>query len=430
MNKIYDVTIVGAGPAGLSAAICLARQGIKPLVIERGLYPGSKNMFGGVVYGNILQKLVPDFWETAPIERFISRRRITFLSDDSASTYAYYNRNYLIPPYNGFTVIRPHFDKWLAEIAEKHGAVIVNGTTVSNVTYTNDFIRLELNNGQEEICSNVVIAADGINSVVARKSGLRSDFKDTSVAIGVKETLYLPKTEIERRFNLDDKEGHANEFVGFSVNGLKGGGFLYTNSDSISIGIIAQIASLKEKGLSPAHVLDNFKNNSYINGFIKGAKTAEYSAHLIPELGYDSLPKLFGDRLLLTGDAAGFILNTGYNLEGVNYAIGSGIAAADTVLNAYKLNNFSKRTLADYLDQLDRYNILTDFRAFRDASKIIDNPRMHRDYPDFVNNIAAKLFTVDGMTKQKIKSYLNKEVSKLGLRTIVTDTYRAIRGLF
>jgi len=138
---------------------------------------------------------------------------------------------------------------------------------------------------------------------------------------------------------------------------------LYTNSDSISIGIIAQLASLKEKGLSPGHVLENFKGHSYINSFIRGAKTAEYSAHLIPELGYDSLPTLYGDRLLITGDAAGFILNTGYNLEGVNYAIGSGIAAAKSVMHALEDNDFTSRTLSVYEKYLDQYNILTDFKA-------------------------------------------------------------------
>jgi len=216
---------VGAGPAGLSSAIYLGKQGLKPLVLERGFYPGAKNMFGGVIYGRILEQLIPEFWEVAPIERFISRRRITFLSNNGASTFAHYNNNYLIPPYNGFTVIRPQFDKWLADTAEKHGASIINAATVSDVTKTKEYLKLVLNNGMDEIYAKVVIAADGVNSVVARNSGLRPDFKDNAVAVGVKETLYLPKKEIEQRFNLQDKEGHANEFVGYSPDGLIGGGF-------------------------------------------------------------------------------------------------------------------------------------------------------------------------------------------------------------
>ncbi|TYO98436.1 electron transfer flavoprotein-quinone oxidoreductase [Geothermobacter ehrlichii] len=429
MKNLYDVIIVGAGPAGLSSAICLADHGLKPLVLERGSYPGSKNMFGGVIYGRILEKLIPNFWETAPIERFVSRRRITFLSNNGATTFAHYNSDFLIPPHNGFTVLRPKFDKWLADIAEQRGAEVVCAITVSDVVKNDECIKLILDNGREEVCARVVVAADGVNSVVGRKCGLRSDFDSFNVAVGVKETLYLPKKEIEKRFNLQDKEGHANEFVGHSLDGLVGGGFLYTNEDSISIGIIAQIASLKEKGLSPGHVLESFKGHSYIASFIRGAQTSEYSAHLIPELDYDSLPSLYGDRLLLTGDAAGFVLNTGYNLEGVNYAIGSGIAAAKSVIHALGKGDFSKKTLSVYKKHLGEHNILSDLKSFRYAGHFISNKRLHKDYPELLNNVTTSLFAVTGDSKKKIKHHIHEEIKKIGYANIVKDFISAIRGV-
>lgn len=431
MKEINDVVIVGAGPAGLSAAIYLANNGINPIVLERGVYPGSKNMFGGVVYGQILNKIIPNYLDTVPIERLITKRRISFLSTDSSFSIEHFDDSHRLPPYNGFTVMRPVFDKWLATEAEKAGARIYNGVTVSGVNYVNNIVKLEIDNGAEYIYANTLIAADGVNSVIARKGGFRSSFPETEVSLGVKETLYLPKNDIEKRFKLDGNEGIANEFVGFSMNGVNGGGFLYTNSDSISIGIIAQIASLKKNAISPAELLENFKGHKFIDPMIKGARTAEYSAHLIPEGGYKALPKLFGKRTILAGDAAGFVLNTGINLEGVNYAIASGIAAGKTIQNAFLKNDFTDASFSYYSKYLDEYNVLNNLKMFKNAVNIINNPRLHRLYPDLINSIAKFMLNGNDNIKVRYRHVLHKfYVKRIGYKNIIKDAYNVFKGLF
>lgn len=430
-NNAFDIVIVGAGPAGLSCAIHLAKNGMKPIVLERGPYPGAKNMSGGVVYGRILVNIIPDFMDSAPIERYVTKRVITVLSDRDALSFEYSNEEYLLPPYNGFTVLRPAFDRWLGQEAERAGVTILNGVTVTDARVEKDSVVLSVNNGEGVLSARILIAADGVNSILARKTGLRKEFKDTETAVGVKETLYLHSGEIEKRFRLDRNEGLANEFIGLSTQGVVSGGFLYTNSDSISVGIVAKISSLKEKKVSPVELFESFKGHRLIRPMIKGAKAAEYSAHLIPEGGYKSLSKLYGKRVLLCGDAAGFVLNTGLSLEGANYAIASGISAAKTVVEVFPNDDFSDKALSGYTRYLTEMGVLTDFKLFENAAETINNPRLHREYPDLINKVARSVFSINGKAKEKPGRLFYRETRKLiGLKQLIRDGIQAARGLF
>ncbi len=399
--------------------------------MERGPYPGAKNMSGGVVYGRILENIVPDFMDSVPVERHITRKVITVLSDRDALSLEYSNEEYLLPPYNGFTVLRPVFDRWLGREAERAGVTILNGVTVTDVRPGEDSVALSVNNGGGLLRARIVIAADGVNSVSTRSTGLRKELKDTEAAVGVKETLYLGSSEIDKRFRLNRREGLSNEFIGLSPQGVVGGGFIYTNSESLSLGIVAQISSLKEKKVSPVEILENFKEHRLISPMIKGARTAEYSAHLIPEGGYRSLSKLYGKRVLVCGDAAGFVLNTGFNLEGVNYAVASGISAAKTVVDVFARNDFSDRALSSYIRYLGDMKVLTDFKLFEKAGDTISNPRLHREYPDLINRVARSIFSVNGKGKRKPGWLFCGETRKqIGLRLLIKDGIRAARNLF
>src|SRR4051794_12635413 len=109
----FDVIVAGGGPAGSCAAIVAARAGLRTLLVERGPFPGSKNMYGGVIYPRILDLIVPEWWEQAPVQRWITRRSTMIVDDERAVTVDFRAEAWGRPPYNGATAFRPDFDHWL-----------------------------------------------------------------------------------------------------------------------------------------------------------------------------------------------------------------------------------------------------------------------------------------------------------------------------
>ncbi len=126
-----DVVVVGAGPAGAAPATVIARAGRSVLLLERGPFPGSKNMYGGVVYPRILDELHREWWTEAPIQRWVTRRSTMLLTDSQALTVDFRSERWAHPPYNGATAYRPDWDEWLASKAVADGARLVCSTTAT-----------------------------------------------------------------------------------------------------------------------------------------------------------------------------------------------------------------------------------------------------------------------------------------------------------
>ncbi|TKJ39028.1 FAD-dependent oxidoreductase [candidate division LCP-89 bacterium B3_LCP] len=428
----FDCIIVGAGPAGLSAAITLAKAGVEVAVLERGEYPGAKNVMGGILFTTILDKLLPDFWEKAPVERHITHRRFSLLSKDSEIALDFKTAGYNEPPYNHtWSVLRAKFDRWFAEQVEEAGAMIIPGMMVSELLMDGDrVVGVKTEPGGDELNCDVVISAEGVNSFLAEQAGLRKQHDPAHMAVAVKEVISLPQETIEDRFHLNDSEGCAYEIFGQAVQGTFGSGFVYTNKDSLSIGVGSTIHDMKRHKLNPNDVLEGFKKHPAIAPLVRGAESQEYAAHMIPEGGFHHLPKLTTNGLILTGDAAGLI-NASHYHEGSNLAMASGVMAAETVIAAKEKGDFSDASLSTYRQKLDDSFVLKDLKKFQNLSKFLnENPHLLRDYPDIISGMLKDYFTIS----EKPKAVIEKEVmakfkKEIGIWNIGKDLYKIWRAM-
>lgn len=416
-----DVAVIGAGLAGLSCAYTLAKAGLDVLVVERGDYPGSKNVTGGRLYMNPVRRYLPEIWDGAPFERHVTKELLTMLSEDSSITLTLRSDTYEKPPYHSYTLIRPTFDRWLADKASAEGAAVVSKYKVEQLVRENGKIAGIRAEG-EDIGANVVVAADGAMSFVAEEAGLRSKHDPRHFAVAAKETVELPRKTIEDRFHLHGDEGAAQLYFGSVTKGMTGGGFLYTNRESISIGIVVGISSLmaNPQHLETFQLMEDFKQRPEISTLIEGGETVEYSAHTIPEGGIHSLPTLYDDGILLVGDAAGFALNMGIIVRGMDLAIASGVIAAETIKAAKKRNNYSASSLAEYEKMLNDSFVMKDLHTFKNVWKVLNNPRMFDRYPNTINTMLTDLMFIGSGPKAKLSSTALKHLRKqfLNLSTL------------
>src|SRR3989338_1343352 len=342
MSEKFDAIIVGAGPAGCAAAYSLAKMGFHVLMVERGKYPGAKNVMGGRMYTYALNRLIPDFWKEAPVERKVTREKLTLLSNKSSVTLDFHDEELLEPP-NSFTILRARFDQWFANKAVEAGATLVTNIRVDDLLWKNKKIT-GIVAGTDTIEADIVIAADGAVYLMVEKAGLK-EFETKEFAIGMKEIIELPEKVIDDRFNLASEEGAAQLFIGQCTRQIPGGAFVYTNRNSLSLGIVVYINQLIESKVEAYELMREFNSNPAIAKLIEIGRIVEYSTHVIPEA---SRTGLFTDGLLVVGDAAGLIVNSGITLRGMDMAIASGMAAAEAVKIAMGKNDFSKKSLSHY----------------------------------------------------------------------------------
>jgi len=414
MTEKFDSVVVGAGPAGIAAAYTMAKAGLKVLVLEKGEKPGAKNMFGGIIFRHHTEKLAPEFWKTAPVERHVIEYQYWFLSKDSHLLLSHRNQKFN-GQYNAFTVHRAKFDPWFAKLAEDAGAVIINRTTVDDVLVQDGRI-VGVKTERGDILADVVIAADGVNSMLAKQAGIREELPQDAVVLAVKEVIAIPKQRIEERFNLGTDEGVAALLVGWGP-GMHAG-FMYTNRDTISIGIAVSMRDLDKSKQRPNVLFEQFKNHPSIAPLIKDGELKEYSAHLIPEGGYDYVANIYTDGMLVVGDAA--MLVNAVNWEGTNLAMTSGIIAGETVIEAKKKNDFSSRTLKKYRERLEESFVLKDLKKYRGIPEFFSsNPDFFTVYPEALNELFYMWHVVDDEFKgdriKRMKATLFKRRSRISL---------------
>ena len=426
----YEVIIVGAGLAGSTAAYCLAKAGVSVLLLERGETPGAKNMTGGRFYAHSLERIIPNFAQSAPVERMVTRETISMMTGESCFSVDFNSRKFSEDAHAvSYTVLRNNFDGWLANQAEEAGADVVAPTHVDRLLMDGDKC-LGVAAGDEELTADIVILADGVNSLLAQQIGMKNELLPTQVGVGVKEILELPEQAINDRFGLNANEGMARLFAGEPTKGMVGGGFLYTNKDSISLGLVVTVDNMVRSKDRLPDLMEAFKKHPAVAPLVRDAKLTEYSAHMVPEGGIHMVPTLNRNNVLLVGDAAGFCLNLGYTIRGMDYAILSGEIAAKTIIEAKEKGALNNASLSGYRSKLEESVILQDMETYRNAPGFIEHTsRMFKEYPQMMEGVFHSLFTVNEQPAKLAIKKLFPHIRKAGLLNLAKDGWKGVRSI-
>jgi electron transfer flavoprotein-quinone oxidoreductase len=398
-----DAVIVGGGLAGLTAAYCLASAGRQVILLERGDMPGSKNVTGGRIYVEPIRRFIPEIIDGAPFERHVVKEIVTLLDEDSSVQVEFGSNKWRTPPYMSYTVLRARLDAWFSEKVMEKGAFVIPKRKVDDLLWENGRVA-GVKAGGEEIPAHIVIAADGALSFIAQKANLLAPLAPQNYALAIKQVYRVDEKSIDERFGLEEGEGAANLFAGAVTRGMFGGGFLYTNKESLSVGLVVGIDALMkaQPPIESHELMAAFEQRPEIKRWVRDGELREYSAHVISEAGITGLSKLYGDGILVAGDAAGFALNMGLTVRGMEFAVASGAVAAEVANQALAKQDTSAGMLALYERKLRESFVLKDMETFRHSKEVLENERFFTVYPKFLCTLMEELFTIDDGPKKSL----------------------------
>jgi electron transfer flavoprotein-quinone oxidoreductase len=421
----FDAIVVGAGPAGVSAAITMAKSGLQVVVLERGQKPGTKNVMGGILYNHYLEEIVGEEWKQAPLERPIIEEQRWMMTPEASIGLGYKNHRNREHPHS-YSVLRARFDPWYSSQAEAAGAFVVNETVVEDLIVRQGRV-VGVRTGREgDLLADVTVVCEGIGlgSRLLERAGFKKPLMANQVALAVKEIMALDPQVIESRFNCEPGEGASVECFGDATMGMSGFMFIYTNRETLSVGGGALLSEFVETLRTPNELLEHFKNHPSIRPLIHGAETVEYLAKQIPEGGYRAIPKVYGPGYLICGDAA--MLSNPVHREGSNLAMVSGRLAGETVIRAKEVGDFGERILREYRRRLDHSWIMPDMRKYDKAVPLLEhNPQLLTKYPRLLDRALDEFFRVDGVSKWEKQARILSMFRKEGGLKMLWDTAKA-----
>lgn len=343
----YEAVVVGAGPGGAAAAAKLADEGIETLVLERGVDAGSKNVSGGLIYAEesapyTIDDLFPDFREEAT-ERPITEYYIQNIAGENVKGFDLTSLHEHDTEWSDAVLRRP-MDSWLAERVHERtretGGGLLTGITANGLLREEGEIVGVTCDEIEPIRADLVVAADGVNSELARDAGLMDWENPEEWFQGVKAIVDMPDGSIEDRFDIGPDEGVAHLFSGNLFDDVRGGGFLYTNTDTLSIGAVFHLDSLVAEQAEPHELLDGLLTHPLLAQWLgEEYHEIEYSAKLVPDSKKVAHTSPHRDRLVLVGDAGGQMQAQGPIIKGMNHAVTAGALAAESFAEAKQRNN-------------------------------------------------------------------------------------------
>jgi electron transfer flavoprotein-quinone oxidoreductase len=419
-----DLIVVGAGPAGLSCAWEAASAGLQVAVLERGDVAGAKNLSGGRVYLEPLRSLCGELLDGAPLERSVISESIVLAGRNDSASFRLDGAAGDLP--SSATVLRARLDAFLADRVSEKGAMVLPQQRVDMLVREGDRV-VGAKVGGEDLRASLVVLADGALSFLAEEAGLRRGRPHGQYAVGVKELIALDASAIEQRFNVGPGLGASRLYAGAVTAGVPGGGFLYTNAETVSLGLVFQLPGVRDwRGDEHLwELLERFKERADVAPLIAGGRTVEYGAHLVPEPVFEALPCPGAPGLLLAGDAAGLVLNTGTTVRGMDFAMASGVLAGRTAIEALRAKLDPAAALAHYRAALEGSFVMRELRAHRKAHGLLAMPHLYSHYPQAVTALAREFFAVGGdgasMTVKAAVKRLRKDV--LGWRGL-KDLFR------
>lgn len=423
----YDVIVVGAGPAGATAACFMARDGLDVLLLERGPFPGAKTCGGAAVIAEQIHELFPDFWEECRIERIITRLDYWWLTADSAVTAGFASSRLAATPYNRLSVKRPNLYSWLAAKAVAVGADLRLSHHADEILFDDDrAVGVHVAPPQDiTFLADLIVLADGANSLLAERAGLIPRVSPRKLSLYAKETIALAPEAIEERFNLPPGQGAVIGLIGHPTAGYNGTASIHTFRDSVNISAGMAISDFASGGFGPGDLLARIKKHPRIEPLLAGGVSLEYGAAVIPEGGYHAIPPLVHPGLLIAGDAGSLVNGT----HGINLAMWSGCFAAKAAYAAKTSRDFSVSRLSHYQTLLDESFVLQNMRANAKAAALQrDLPHLFDLYARMANEAAYHMVRAYPMPVKAKRRFIWRKVTSLQpVGKILADAWRVLK---
>jgi len=322
----YDVIVVGAGPAGATAAKFLAEKGIRTILLDKDKFPRVKLCGGGIPARTL--------------------KKYEYLEDEGLINSYTYGANVYFPFYKDKVkiemkepmhamVIRKDFDNALAELAKDNGSNFEDGCEVKDIKILEDSVKIiTKNNNSFE--SRMVIGADGIWSIIAKKIGLGQNYKNFGVCL-VQE-IPMEKKVINEYF-----PGNKLAHVHINYSGIAGYGWVFPKNDCVNIGFGELSKRDSENKMNLREIFNDYIKTIKENKIIpKELKFDNVKGAAVPSC---HIEKSYSEKVLLCGEAAGFI---NFGGGGIDYALTSGEFAANVAIDALEKSDTSERFLSKY----------------------------------------------------------------------------------